>query len=448
MDGSTKKILGSVAISQKIIDEIKADVKNIGDFKKKIEAKTYENITELLDIILFSSIVLDASDVHIEPQETDARLRIRLDGILQDVVLFDQTTYKNLLSRLKLLSHLKLNITDKPQDGRFSIESENALIEIRTSSLPAEYGESIVMRILNPKSLISLEDLGLREDLLKTFQKEIEKPNGMIIVTGPTGSGKTTTLYAFLKKIQNPEIKIITIEDPIEYHLKGISQTQTAPEKGYTFADGLKSIVRQDPDVILVGEMRDLETAKIGLQAALTGHLVLSTLHTNDAAGTIPRLVDLGAEASSVASALKMAVAQRLVRKVCKKCSVPAKPTEKEISEIKSGLKNLPKNIKIPDLEKITLQKPKEGGCEVCNFTGYKGRKGLYEAFLIDSEMEKFILTNPPVSSIRELAIKKGMVTMYQSGLIDVLNGTTTMEEVLRVVEEEEEETTQEPIAK
>jgi len=435
----TKKILGSVTISEKVTEDVKANVKNIGDFKKKIEAHDYQNITELLDIILFSAINLDVSDVHLEPQEADARLRIRLDGILQDVVFFDLTSYKQLLSRLKLLSHLKLNITDKPQDGRFSINVADDLIEIRTSSLPAEYGESIVMRILNPKSLISLDELGLREDLLKTFQKEIDKPNGMIIVTGPTGSGKTTTLYAFLKKIQNPEIKIITIEDPIEYHLKGISQTQVSPEKGYTFADGLKSIVRQDPDVILVGEMRDLETAKIGLQAALTGHLVLATLHTNDAAGTVPRLVDLGAESSSVASALKMAVAQRLVRKVCKKCSIPAKPTEKEITEIKNGLKNLPKDIKIPDLEKINLVKPKKEGCETCNFTGYKGRKGLYEAFLVDSEMEKFILTNPPVSSVRDLAIKKGMVTMYQSGLIDVLNGTTTMEEVLRVVEMDEE---------
>jgi len=288
--------------------------------------------------------------------------------------------------------------------------------------------------------LINLEDLGLREDLYKTFKKEIEKPNGMIIVTGPTGSGKTTTLYAFLKKNQNPEIKIITIEDLIEYHLKGVSQTQVAPEKGYDFSDGLRSIVRQDPDVILVGEIRDLETAKIALQAALTGHLVLSTLHTNDAAGTIPRLVDLGADAATIASGLKMAVAQRLVRKVCKKCSTTTKPTEKELSEIKKGLKSLPKNIKLPDFEKIQIAKPKEGGCEACNFTGYKGRQGLFEAFLVDSEIEKFILTNPPVSAVRDLAIKKGMITMYQSGLIDIALGITTFDEVARVVEEDEEQ--------
>ena len=434
-----KKLLGSVSISPKIIEEVKNDVKDIAGFKAKIEKYLVENVTELLDVVLYGAITLDTSDIHIEPQEQEARLRVRLDGILQDVVFFDHDAYHHLISRLKLLSKLKLNITDKPQDGRFTIGVDELLIEVRTSSLPAEYGESIVMRILNPKSLISLEDLGLRDDLYKTFQKEIEKPNGMIIVTGPTGSGKTTTLYAFLKKIQNPEIKIITIEDPIEYHLTGVSQTQVAPEKGYTFADGLRSIVRQDPDVILVGEIRDLETAKIALQAALTGHLVLSTLHTNDAAGTIPRLVDLGTDVSSIASGLKMAVAQRLVRKVCKKCSSPIKPTEAQIAEIKKGLKNLPKEIKISDYNKIILAQPKAGGCDACNFTGYKGRQGLFEAFLVDSELERFILTNPPVSAVRELAIKKGMVTMYQSGLIDIALGITTFDEVARVVEEDEE---------
>ena len=455
----TKKLLGSVTISPKIIKETDAQVKDIGGFKNKIQEYLVGNVTELLDVILYGAIALDVSDIHIEPQEEEARLRVRLDGILQDVVFFDHDIYHHLLSRLKLLSKLKLNITDKPQDGRFTIAIKESLIEIRTSSLPSEYGESIVMRILNPKSLISLDDLGLRDDLYKTFQKEIDKPNGMIIVTGPTGSGKTTTLYAFLKKIQNPEIKIITIEDPIEYHLKGISQTQVAPEKGYDFSDGLRSIVRQDPDVILVGEIRDLETAKIALQAALTGHLVLSTLHTNDAAGTIPRLVDLGVETASIASGLKMAVAQRLVRKVCKACSIPAKPTAQELSEIKRGLKNLPKSIKIlppqrdpvlggADLDNIKIMKIKEGGCPACNFTGYKGRQGLFEAFLIDSEMEKFTLTNPPVSSIRELAIKKGMITMYQSGLIDIVLGITTFDEVLRVVEAEEEKASAEEAEK
>jgi len=440
MDTTEKKLLGSVTISPEVISEVEKEIKSIATFEAKIKEHITGDTTRLLDVILFGAIKLEASDIHIEPEDSNARLRIRLDGILQDVVFFDQNIYHHLISRLKLLSHLKLNITDKPQDGRFTIEIADLLIEIRNSSLPAEYGESIVMRILNPKSLIGLDDLGLRKDLYKIFEKEITKPNGMIIVTGPTGSGKTTTLYAFLKKIQNPEIKIITIEDPIEYHLKGVSQTQVAPEKGYDFSDGLRSIVRQDPDVILVGEIRDLETAKIALQASLTGHLVLSTLHTNDAAGTIPRLVDLGAEPSSIASGLKMAIAQRLVRKVCKKCSTVAKPNSEELTELKRGLKKISSSIKLPDLDKLQIARAKEKGCEFCNFTGYKGRQGLFEAFLVDSEMEKFILTNPPVSSIRDLAIKKGMTTMYQSGLIDVALGETTLEEVKRVVEEDEEQ--------
>lgn len=432
-----KKLLGSVSISSKIIKEIDNDIKDIAGLKKKIEKYLTTNITQLLDVILYGAIAIEASDIHIEPQENQARLRLRLDGILQDVVFFEQDINHKLLSRLKLISKLKLNINDKPQDGRFTIGINESLIEIRSSILPSEYGESVVMRILNPKSLIGLGELGLRDDLYKIFKKEIKKPNGMIIVTGPTGSGKTTTLYAFLKKIQNPEIKIITIEDPIEYHLKGISQTQVAPEKGYTFSDGLRSIIRQDPDVILIGEIRDLETAKISLQASLTGHLVLSTLHTNDAAGAIPRLINLGADSSSISPALKMAVAQRLVRKVCKECSVLEKPTAEELSKIKGGLKNLPENIKIPAFEEFTVARAKKEGCQNCNFTGYKGRQGLFEAFLVDSEMEKFILTKPSVSSIRELAIKNGMVTMYQSGLIDIMLGITTFEEVLRVVEED-----------
>jgi len=457
MEEPAKKILGSVIIPSEIIEDVKTNIKNIADFTKKIEGYIAQDTTNLLDIILFGAINISASDIHLEPQEDKIRLRIRLDGVLQDTAFFDQSIYHNLLSRLKLLSKIKLNITDTPQDGRFTIVIEDSLIEIRTSSLPAEYGESIVMRILNPKNLRGLDDLGLRKDLYDTFIKEITKPNGMIIVTGPTGSGKTTTLYSFLMKIQNPEIKIITIEDPIEYHIKGISQTQVSPEKshtvagsteviadkGYTFSEGLRSIVRQDPDVILVGEIRDAETAKIALQAALTGHLVLSTLHTNDAAGTIPRLVDLDTQPSSIAPALKMVIAQRLVRKACKECSTLSTPSTSDLAEVKKGLKSVPKNIVLPNLEKIKVAHVKEKGCEACNFTGYnnftgyKGRKGLYEVFLVEAEMERFILTNPPVSAIKEMAMKNGMVTIYQSGLIEVALGETTLEEVKKVVEED-----------
>ena len=435
MEEASKRILGSVEIPKEIVESIEASVKHIADFGKKIEEYANQDTTKLLDVILAGAIVLQASDVHIEPQGDKIRLRSRIDGILQDAALLDQTVYHNLLSRIKLLSKIKLNITDAPQDGRFTILAKDLLVEIRTSSLPAEYGESIVMRVLNPKNLRGLEDLELRKDLHDIFQKEIKRPNGMIIITGPTGAGKTTSLYAFLMKLQTPEIKIITIEDPIEYHIQGVSQTQVAPEKGYNFAEGLKSIVRQDPDIILVGEIRDLETAQIALQAALTGHLVLSTLHTNDAPGAVPRLVDLGAEPSSIASGIKMIIGQRLVRKACKKCSVFSKPSASELSEIKKGLHSLPKHIEVPDLGKMKIAKTSEKGCKECNFTGYNGRKGLYEALLVTEDIERFILTNPPVSAIKEKAVKNGMVTLYQSGLIEVALGVTTLEELKKAVE-------------
>jgi type II secretory ATPase GspE/PulE/Tfp pilus assembly ATPase PilB-like protein len=374
---------------------------------------------------------LEASDIHIEPREEQAKTRIRIDGLLQDVINFDLKIYEGFLNRIKLLSGMKLNITDRPQDGRFSILINDLIIEIRSSTIPAEYGESIVLRILNPKSLIDMEALGLREDLLNIFKKEIKKPNGMIIVTGPTGSGKTTTLYAFLRKVQKPEIKIITIEDPIEYHLAGISQTQVDPRSGYDFANGLKSIMRQDPDVILVGEIRDLETASIALQAALTGHLVFTTLHTNDAAGTVARLQALGEKPVNIAPAINMAIAQRLVRKVCQKCVEFRKPSNQFLEKIKKELENLPPQVKIPEIGRLKI--PKIKGCQNCNFTGYRGRIGIFEAFLVDDEMEKFILTSPSIAELREKAIKKGMVTMYQDGLIKVLDGVTTIEEVERV---------------
>ncbi|MEK9134702.1 MAG: GspE/PulE family protein [Patescibacteria group bacterium] len=412
-----------VEISKKFTE----DIKNVLDFKKEIEGALGKETSDILEIILGGAISLGTSDIHIEPEEEQVKLRVRFDGILQDVLLLSKEIYGSLLSRIKLLSGIKFNVTDRPQDGRFSIITGILAIEIRVSSLPTEYGETVVLRILNPKSLVSLKDLGLREDLLNLFQAEIKKPNGMIIVTGPTGSGKTTTLYAFLKEIQNPEIKIITIEDPIEYHLAGISQTQVAQEKGYNFASGLRSIVRQDPDVILVGEVRDLETADIGLQAALTGHLVLTTLHTNDAAGTVARLVNLGVKPADIGPALNIAIAQRLVRKVCQKCAKFEKPSAEELDKIKKEIKSvLKKNIKIP----------KAVGCQYCNSTGYKGRVGLFEAFLIDDEMEKFILKNPSIAELKERSIKNGMLTMKQDGFIKVLEGVTTIEEVERVTGE------------
>ena len=431
----SKKITGEVIIPSEILTEIKKEIKNISDLKGEITSSLEKRVTEILEVILGGAIALDVSDIHIEPREEDAKLRIRIDGILEDVLLFDKKVYENLISRIKLLSGIKLNITDRPQDGRFSILIGKTAIEIRSSTLPAEYGESIVLRLLNPRTLIEIETLGLRKDLLEIFNQEIKKPNGMIIVTGPTGSGKTTTLYAFLKKIQKPEIKVITIEDPIEYHLEGISQTQVDSRAGYNFANGLKSIMRQDPDVILVGEIRDLETASVALQAALTGHLVLTTLHTNDAAGTIARLQALGEKPVNIAPAINIIVAQRLIREVCRKCAEFEKPPRQFLEKLKNELKSLPPKVKIPEIGG-ELKIPKIKGCRDCNFTGYRGRIGIFETFLVDDEMEKFILTSPSIAALRKVAIKKGMVTMKQDGLIKVLEGITTIEEVERVTGE------------
>ncbi len=432
----TKKITGEVKIPQRIVFDIKKEVKNIPDFKEKIEKSLKKRVTELIEIILTGTFYLDGSDIHLEPKETEAKFRIRIDGVLHDVLVFDLKTYKSLLSRIKLLSKLKLNVTSRPQDGRFSILLEGMSIEVRASSLPSEYGESIVLRILNPKWVVSMEELGLRKDMLELFKEEIKKPNGMIICTGPTGSGKTTTLYAFLQKINRPEIKIITIEDPIEYHLKGVSQTQVDEAKGYTFANGLRAIVRQDPDVILIGEIRDSETAQIAIQAALTGHLVLSTVHTNDAAGTIARLQALGEKPENIAPAINMAIGQRLVRRVCEKCVQFKKPSPEILSKIKKELENLPPKIKVPKIDS-NLKIPLAKGCKDCSFIGYKGRIGLFEAFTVDDEMEKFILSSPSIAEMRKKAIERGMVLMKQDGFIKVLQGITTIEEVERVTGEE-----------
>lgn len=426
------KISGEIEIPKAIVDDVEKNVKNIPSFKKKIEESLGKKTTDLVEIILTGAVEIKASDIHIEPEENEAKIRVRLDGVLQDVLSVNNKIFKALVSRMKLLAKLKLNVSDRPQDGRFSILFKNSSIEIRSSSLPAEFGETIVMRILDPKNLINVESLGLRNDMVTTFNDQIQKPNGMVLITGPTGSGKTTTLYAILKKLNNPKIKIITIEDPIEYHLNGISQTQVDYTKGYDFASGLRSIMRQDPDVVLVGEIRDLETAQIALQAALTGHLVLSTLHTNDAAGTIARLQALGEKAVNISPAINMAVGQRLVRKICDKCKRMEEATETEIKKIEAVLKKLPKNVKMPEIKK-GLKIPRAKGCSFCNNSGYKGRIGIFEFFLVNDEMEKFILTSPSIVATREKAIKQGMVLLKQDGFIKILEQKTTIEEIERV---------------
>ena len=425
--------LGMVTIKESEISDLEKQIKDISDLKERLTALP---ITKVLNILIAGALKTKASDIHFEPEEKSVRLRYRLDGVLHDVVNFSATGYPNLLSRIKLLSGLKINVHDSPQDGRFTIKQEDRDIEVRVSILPGAYGENIVMRLLDPTTIKQkLEELGMRDDVLMTVKKLLEKTTGAILTTGPTGSGKTTTLYAFIRHINSPDVKIITIEDPIEYHIEGITQTQVDPKAGYTFASGLRSIVRQDPDVILVGEIRDVETAEIAMQAALTGHLVLSTLHTNNAAGAIPRLIDLGIRPVTIAPAINAAMAQRLVRRLCPKCKKKQKISPQDLSLLKKYLANLPKNIKLPLLdESLEIYSPQ--GCRECNFTGYQGRIGVYELFEIDDEMERLILKSPPISEIEDLAVKKGMVTLLQDGFLKVLDGITSIEEVLRVIGE------------
>ena len=415
--------------------KLKDEIQSIDDFKEILEQTTSKNTSIVFELIIAGSLSLDSSDIHIEPEDKVARIRFRVDGILQEVTEIPIIMYQHILNRIKLLSELKINITDTPQDGRFSIstsESEKA-IEIRTSVLPGPNGESVVLRVLNPDKLsVSIEDLGFLPHDLKSIEEEFQKPNGLIVVTGPTGSGKTTTLYSFLKAINTPGIKTITIEDPIEYHIEGISQSQVEPSKGYTFASGLRSILRQDPDVILVGEIRDSETADIGLHAALTGHLVFSTLHTNDAPSSILRLIDMKLNPHIIAPAINVVIAQRLVRKVCSYCAEQTFLTEDELNIIKESLSSLPSHIAMPEINEKT-QIPKASGCEKCNDTGYKGRIGIFEIFKINSETEDVIVSEPTQKNLIDIALKNGMITMKQDGFLKVLSGTTSLEEIERV---------------
>ncbi|HRH22766.1 MAG TPA: GspE/PulE family protein, partial [Candidatus Paceibacterota bacterium] len=412
-------------------------VKTIEDVQKIIgeiiKLKKGLRISKILEIVLSGALSIKASDIHIEPEEKYVRLRYRLDGVLTNIVDFDLETYGLLLSRIKLLSGLKLNVKSEAQDGRFSIKISEGDIEIRTSILPGAYSESIVLRILNPKSIqVPLEELGIPQKLLSVILKQITRPNGMILTTGPTGSGKTTTLYAFLKKIHSPDVKIITIEDPIEYHLPGIVQTQVESEKNYTFSEGLRSTLRQDPDVIMIGEIRDNETAQIAVNSSLTGHLVFSTLHTNSAAGSFPRLIDLGVNPRIISSAINITLAQRLVRKLCPHCKQKVEMTAEEKTKIESILDSITDKNEIP-AEHASRFKPV--GCEKCHMTGYIGRIGIYEGILTDENINKAIEYSTSEADIQKAASTQGILTMSQDGIIKVLSGTTSLEELERVID-------------
>lgn len=414
----------------KSIDDVKASVSEIVKLKKGFR------ISKILEIVLSGAMATKASDIHIEPEEEYVRLRYRLDGVLTDILAFDLETFNLLLSRVKLLSGLKLNVKSEAQDGRFSVKIGQDDIEIRTSVLPGAYNESVVLRLLNPKSIqVPLESLGIPKKLLAVIMREITKPNGMLLTTGPTGSGKTTTLYAFLRKIHTPDVKIITIEDPIEYHLPGIVQTQVNPDKGYTFDLGLRSALRQDPDVIMVGEIRDSETAQTAVNSALTGHLVFSTLHTNSAAGSFPRLIDLGVNPRTISSAINIALAQRLVRVLCPVCKKEAPLEDGDKARVDKVLATIVDRSEVPAKTDAHFRPV---GCPACNGTGYKGRVGLYEGILIDEAINKAIEYSTATADIEKAALPQGILTMLQDGILKVLAGLTSLEELERVISIEE----------
>lgn len=439
LSNTTATERGSLAVSNEEISSFLSEKRTFQDVQMLIEEtlrmERSERTSKIVEVFVAGALALDASDIHVEPDEANVRLRYRLDGILTDINKFDTATYKLLLSRIKLLSSLKLNVKEKAQDGRFSIKLKETEIEIRTSVIPSEYGESIVMRILDPENIaVPLEALGMRDELYNIMLHEVDQPNGLIITTGPTGSGKTTMLYAFLKKIYRPEIKIVTLEDPIEYHMSGIVQTQIEHKKGYTFAKGLRAILRQDPDVVMVGEMRDSETTKTAVNAALTGHVVFSTLHTNTAAGAIPRLVELGVDPRILPSALRAVMAQRLVRKLCEACKqrVPLTGDNKKMVEKVLAAITDPTVIKETQDRNYIYEAV---GCEKCSGSGYKGRTGVYEAILMDEKVEDVLRGTISTRSIVEASKDQGILNMAQDGVVKVLNGVTSLDELTRVVE-------------
>jgi type IV pilus assembly protein PilB len=423
----------NLSLSEKDLSDFE---KSLADLTKLAEKITGSPVSESLNIILAGAIKTNSSDIHLEPTEDSVRVRYRIDGILQDMALFPKKIYAPLLSRIKMLGRLKLNVSGIPQNGRLTVKVAGDTVDIRLAVLPGVYGDDIVMRLLyqNAASL-SMENLGLRAEMFEIIKQQLEKPNGMILVTGPTGSGKTTTLYAFVNYLNEPGTKIITIEDPVEYKIAGISQTAVNPEGGYTFSTGLAAILRQDPDVIMVGEMRDPDTASAGIQAALTGHLVFSTLHTNDAPGAIPRMVELGIRPSLIPPSTNAIIGQRLVRKLCPFCKTKYSPAPETLEKIQSDISAVSPKAKIKPPEKIEYIWEAKG-CPKCNM-GYKGRIGIFEIFTISPKIEKLIIEMSPASEISKAAQEEGMLTMRQDGLLKAIEGITTISEVDRTAGEE-----------
>lgn len=440
----TKSVSSRVDIAPLTVGKFQKELTTLTSVKERLDELIKNNATpgELVEVMLAGALTSEASDIHFEPTDTHAGIRYRIDGELKDFgVVIPKEQYAYVVSRIKLLSNMRLNVTKAAQDGRFTIGLGELEVEIRVSVIPSEFGETIVLRVLDPRIIqLTIADLGMREDDRRIVEAQLKSPNGMILNTGPTGSGKTTTLYAFLRNVSTTTNKVITIEDPIEYHLQTIEQTQVDEKAGYTFSNGLQSIMRQDPDVILIGEIRDKETVAIAVQAALTGHLVFSTLHTNSAAGVVPRLLDLGAPVTSIGPALNLIIAQRLVRKLCTYCKVKSAPSAERDAKIAEFIKNLPARVGATYTAATQVYEPpqKDGitGCEKCNFSGYKGRIGIFELLEVGEEMEPIINTAASEGIIAKFAREHGFVSLQQDGILKVLQGVTSFSEVESVTGE------------
>ena len=418
-------------------DDIAKYKEGFTDIRKLQEQIQGVSLTEVLTLLIAVALNTGASDIHIEAEEQDIIMRLRIDGTLHQVASLPHDTWQRVISRIKLISGVKINISDRPQDGRFTIFLKSDTVDVRVSMIPTAYGESVVMRLLKASSAgLSFDQLGLHPHVYETMKKAIEKPNGMLITTGPTGSGKTTTLYAILNKLNSSEVKIITLEDPVEYKLKGINQSQIDPTHEYTFAGGLRSILRQDPDVVMVGEIRDLETAEIAINAALTGHLVISTIHTNSAAGAIPRFLAMEVKPFLLAPALNAVIGQRLVRRLCVECKTEAVLSPEVMSQVKEYLAPIAASSKPVAIDLEALKFYTAPGCEVCHGIGYKGRIGIYEIMNMSTEIEKSISSGEVAEAIiEEIAIRQGMIKMVQDGLLWALEGVTSVEEVFEAAQ-------------
>jgi len=429
---------------EKALERLESEIKVEGKEEVAIEKEEFKRLVEEAPIIKMVSVILrqavegNASDIHIEPTQENLKVRYRLDGILHSSLFLPLKAHPAIVARIKILSSLKIDETRIPQDGRFSAKIGEKNIDFRVSTFPTILGEKVVLRILDPeKGLKSLEKLGLNKENFNKVKKSLGRPYGMILVTGPTGCGKTTTLYALLRILNTEGVNIVTLEDPVEYFIAGISQSQIKPEINYTFAKGLRQIFRQDPDIIMVGEIRDEETAELAVQAALTGHLVFSTLHTNNASDVIPRLIDMGIKPFLLSPSLAMALSQRLVRVLCPFCKRRVKASAKARKFILETIEQMPafsrKKIKVPEPLYIFEAK----GCKKCNFKGYSGRTGIFELIEMTDKLAEIIIRLPVKTKILEEARRQGMISMKEDGVLKVLEGITSIEEIMRAIEEE-----------